>query len=262
MPRLLLAFLCLPLGFAVSAASAEPAAAEAFVDRIEAAHGVAAYRTHAAVAADFEIAYPGMFAMAGSIVFDTPVGRSRMELDDGSVWVFDGRTAWVAEGSPTTQRARFHLLTWPYFFAAATKLRDPGSQLSGPEMLAVKDPDDVRPAVKLTFDAGVGDSPEDWYHAFADEQGRLDALGYIVTYGKGRAAAEESPSICIYDAFEEIDGVTVPVAWTTWPWRPTEGIVGETHKGKTRFTNVRFVEPEPGTFTKPDGATEQAAPGG
>lgn len=264
MRRLLFASLCLPLTTAVatpSAVAGELPTADAFVAAIEAAHEVPAFKQRTAVAADFTVSYPGAFAMAGRIVFDTPVGKSRMELDDGSVWVFDGKTAWVTADSPSKQRARFHLLTWPYFFAASSKLRDPGSHLSAPEMLAVQNPQDRRPAVKLSFDAGVGDSPEDWYYAFQDDQGRLDALGYIVTYGKPQAMAEEAPSVCIYDAFEDIEGITVPVAWTTWLWQPQEGIVSEKYKGKTHFTNVRFVEPEAGTFNKPDNAIEELAPG-
>lgn len=241
--------------------AAELPTAQAFVETIEEAHGIERYREKSAVAADFTVSYPGAFKMAGTVVFDTPVGKSRMELDDGSVWVFDGKTAWVTADSPTKQRARFHLLTWPYFFATAFKLQDPGSHLSGPELLSVQNKADQRPAVKLSFDPGVGDSPEDWYYAFHDEQGRLDALGYIVTYGKPQAKAEEAPSICIYDEFEEVDGITVPVAWTTWFWQPGEGIVSEKYKGKTHFTNVRFVEPAPGTFDKPANAVEELAPG-
>ena len=245
--------LCLP------AAAAETA--DAFVASIEEAHNAAAYRQHAAVEAGFEVVYPGMLELRGTVLFDTPAGRSRMTLDDGSVWVHDGSTAWVAPGSPSSERARFHLLTWPYFFAAFSKLNDPGTHREAPVPLPVKDADDVRHGVKLTFDDGVGDSPDDWYHAFRGEGGRLDALAYIVSYGKDAAAAEASPSVCLYTDFEEVEGVTVPVAWSTYRWSPDSGIAEDGFKGETTFTDVRFVDPPADAFVAPEGATEQALPG-
>lgn len=268
--RLLLAPLFCLTVVAVPSAIAEtlpsihsaPHPADAFVDTIEAAHGSAAYRSRAAVEAEFTVLYPGRVDLQGTILFDTPVGKSRITLNDGTVWVFDGETAWVAPGSAQSQRARFHLLTWPYFFAAAHKLNDPGTNLEAPEPLPAHSLEDTRPAMKLSFDPGTGDAPNDWYHVFHDDAGRLDALAYIVTYAKDQAAAAETPSICIYDAFETQDGVTYPTAWTTWFWRPDAGIVGDTHKGKTHFMNVRFVTPSVAAFTRPDGATADALPGG
>ncbi len=245
----------------VSAAPPATPAADALVASIEAAHGSAAYRQHAGVEADFTVLYPGKVDLQGTILFDTPVGKSRITLNDGSVWVFDGEAAWVAPGSPQSARARFHLLTWPYFFAAAHKLQDPGTHLGTPAPLPARGRDDVRPAAKLSFDPGTGDAPDDWYYVFPGDRGRLDALAYIVTYAKDQATAAQKPSICIYDAFETQSGVTYPTAWTTWFWQPDAGVVGDTYKGKTHFTNVRFVTPPADAFVKPAGATEDPLPG-
>ncbi len=236
--------------------------AQAMVASIEAAHGTAAYQQHAAVEAEFSVLYPGRVDLQGTILFDTPVGKSRITLNDGTVWVFDGEQAWVAPGSTQTKRARFHLLTWPYFFAAAHKLNDPGTHRHAPELLPALSLEDTRPAVKVSFDPGTGDAPDDWYKAFQDDQGRVDALAYIVTYNnKDAAKAEKRPSICTYDAFETQGGVTYPTAWTTWFWKPDAGIVGKKHKGKTHFKNVRFVTPPADAFVKPAGATEDPLPG-
>ena len=51
----------------------------------------------------------------------------------------------------------------------------------------------MRVGTKISFDAGVGDAPDDWYIAFTDDQGRMDALGYIVTYSKSQEEAEARP---------------------------------------------------------------------
>ncbi len=255
---------CLSAVVAVpGAAQAEPASqpAQAMVASIEAAHGSAAYHAHAAVEAEFTVLYPGRVDLQGTILFDTPGGKSRITLNDGSLWVFDGEQAWVAAGSTQTKRARFHLLTWPYFFAAAHKLNDAGTHLHGPEMLPARSLDDTRPAVKVSFDPGIGDAPDDWYKAFQDDQGRVDALAYIVTYNsKDAVKAEKRPSICIYDTFETQDGVTYPTSWRTWFWKPDAGIISDTPKGRTQFKNVRFVTPAADAFVKPQGATEDTLP--
>ena len=212
--------------------------------------------------AEFSVLYPGRVDLKGTILFDTHVSKSRIELNDGSVWVFDGKHAWVAPDSKKSARARFHLLTWPYFFAAAHKLTDPGTHLAAPEPLSERTADDIRPAVKLSFEAGTGDAPDDWYYAFQDDQHRLGALAYIVTYGKGEAAVDQSPSICLYGDFETQDGVTYPISWSTWFWQPDQGVVADQPKGTTHFTDVRFVNPRADAFVKPEGATEDKLPGG
>jgi len=262
MLRLVTLLFALSLVCAAQAApDPRPASIDAFVDTIEAAHGSAAYRQHAAVEAEFTVLYPGQVDLQGTILFDTPVGKSRITLDDGSVWVFDGEAAWVAPGSQQSAMARFHLLTWPYFFAVAHKLNDPGANLGVPESLPGRSLEDTRPAMKMSFDPGTGDAPNDWYYVFHDSAGRLDALAYIVTFAKDQVAAAQKPSICIYDAFETRGGITYPTAWTTWFWQPEAGVVGDTHKGKTHFTNVRFVTPPVDAFVKPADATEDTLPG-
>jgi hypothetical protein len=98
----------------------------------------------------------------------------------------------VAPASAKLERARFHLLTWPYFAALPMKLADPGAhlQLLGERSLRGK----VYQAVRLTFDPGVGDTPEDWYVLYRDpSSGRLAAAAYIVTYGKSATAASKEP---------------------------------------------------------------------
>ena len=264
--RLLLAsIVCLSttvLPSAMAETKAAPASAEAFVAEIQDAQGTEAYWKHSAVEAGFSVVYPGRVDLQGTILFDTHVGKSRIELKDGTVWVFDGKTAWIAPDSKQSARARFHLLTWPYFFAAAHKLTDPGTHLDAPEEVAERTADAMQPAVKLSFDPGTGDAPDDWYYVFQDEQHRLGALAYVVTYGKGAAAQNQPPSICLYEDFETQDGVTYPTAWSTWLWQPDQGVVAEKPKGKTRFTDVRFVTAPDDAFVKPEGATEDKLPGG
>jgi hypothetical protein len=47
----------------------------------------------------------------GHVLFDTPVGKVRMEQKDGPLLVFDRQEAWVSPGDAKFPMARFHLLT-------------------------------------------------------------------------------------------------------------------------------------------------------
>jgi len=229
-----------------------------FAQRIETAHGLAAWQAHKAVRAHIKIEMGGQSVLQGTMLFDTPVGKSRIKLDDGTVMVFDGQDAWVSPSDSPLEGARFHLLTWSYFLAAPMKLRDPGSHLvpldpmpqAGREL----------PAAKLTFDAGVGDSPDDWYILYRDpDTQHLVAMAYIVTYGKDKEEAEKEPHAITFDDFETIDGVTFSTRWQFWHWDPQLGTHGQP-MGHAQITDIQFVEPAPQDFQKPTDAKRDAPP--
>lgn len=232
---------------------------ETFVRPIEAGQGREAWYRHEALAADFELTFGGEEVLEARMLMRPDTSGVRLELEDGGVAVWDGESAWVA---PDTEldRARFHLLTWPYFLAAPMKLRDPGTELSivGRRWMG----DQLYDAAKLTFEQGVGDSPDDWYIVYRQaETGRVEAMAYIVTYG-GKSAEEagEEPHVVTFEDFEEIDGVELPTTWRFWNWSAKDGIVGEEPIGEAKLSDVEFVEPEPGAFTRPAGATEAELP--
>lgn len=232
-----------------------------FADTVGTAHGIETYRSHQAVQADVTISYGGKTMLQGVFTFDTPVGKSRIETADGAVMVFDGKDAWVApKDAPVPPgMARFHLLTWPYFIAAPFKLADPGTHLDDAGMKPL-DAHTILPAAKLTFGENVGDSPDDWYIVYRDKDTqRLAAMAYIVTYGKSVDEAEKEPHIAIYDAFEEVNGVTLPTRMTMWNWDPELGKIGEA-LGTMQVNNYRFIEPDESTFVQPDGARIDAPP--
>ncbi len=232
-----------------------------FADSVGKAHGIETYRAHHALRADFAINYGGQTMLQGVFTFDTPVGKSRIEAADGTVMVFDGKDAWVSpKDAPVPPgMTRFHLLTWPYFIAAPFKLADPGTHLddAGNKPL---DAHRILPTGKLTFGENVGDSPDDWYIVYRDQDtSRLAAMAYIVTYGKSAHDAEKEPHLAVYEAYEQVGGVTLPTRMTMWNWDPKLGKVGEA-LGTLEVFNYRFVEPDETTFVQPDGARIDAPP--
>lgn len=250
-----------------AAASADDHAASPTdrIHAIEAAHAGSVYNAQAAIRADMVVDF-GPMHLEGTMWFTPSMGQVRMELTGGDgviTIVYDGEQAWLspADAAVPGPPARFHVLTWPYFVAVPYKLDDPGTAHADAGGHPIRSDNESLPGVKITFGNGVGDTPDDWYMAFAEpDTGRLTALSYIVTYGKDAETANEQPSIALYDDFIEVDGVPFATTWTFHYWTPGEGLVGEP-KGSAKLSNIAFVEPPAGAFDKPEGAAEAKAPG-
>lgn len=241
------------------ASSAAPDAfAERFAGPIARAHNAERWAEAQAVRTEFTVNFGGKVRLAGSLVFETRTFRARIETTEGVTAVFDGADAWVSPADAELPRARFHLLTWSYFLAAPFKLRDPGSRLDERGALLL---DGRRyPAARLTFDAGVGDTPDDWYVVYRDPAtDRLRALAYIVTYGAAVDDAEREPHCATYDGFRYVDGAWVPSRLRIYNWRESEGPVGEPI-GEVLFGDIAFVTPAPGAFDRPADARRGPLP--
>lgn len=248
----------LTLAAGASPAAGQPQAPASFAAPIEAAQGRTAWYAAKALQARLSLSFGGRPALAGRILFRTDLGASRLELDDGTVVVFDGRSAWVSPASSPFKQARFHVLTWPYFVALPMKLRDPGTHLQalGERRLRGRS----YAAARLTFDAGVGDTPEDWYVLYRDpSSGRLAAAAYVVTYGKDAAAAAQEPHAITYEDHVAVDGVQIATTWTFWHWSEARGIEGKP-LGSGKLSELSFVQPGPEAFARPLGAKEDTLP--
>lgn len=242
-----------------SATAPSTDAASAFVRRIEQAHGRDAWYRHDAVAADIVVEFGGRRAIDGVVTFTTDAGRSRIDLKDGTTLVFDGQRAWTAPASAEFPRARFHLLTWPYFAAIPFKLRDGGTRLAETASRPLNGT--PHPTARLTFAPGTGDAPDDWYVLYQDPQtGRLAAMAYIVTYGAKPGDPPPEPHAILYDRFREIGGATVATDWTFYNWSDEHGVHGEPI-GRVTLRNLRFLDPPPpDAFDKPAAAREDPLP--
>lgn len=253
---LLLAVLCL---FVAGACRTTPGDyATQFAQPIEKIHGLDQWQEQNVLQTDIVVQFGGNDVIDGTMWMATKSAQSRLELADGTVAVFDGERAWVAPPEMEFPRARFHLLTWPYFLAAPFKLRDPGTLLQPmPDMKVLGEEHEV---AQLTFDEGTGDTPDDWYLVYKDEDtDHLRALAYIVTYGTPKMEAEEEPHAVLYEDLVRQNGVTIPTEWTFYNWSPERGFHGDPI-GKVFLENLRFVTPEPGAFDRPENAREDALP--
>lgn len=241
----------------LSSVSSSAAIAESFSEKIEKAHGASGWAEKDIVKTDIKIAFGGALRLVGEMISNTEASKSRFTLEDKTQIVFDGSSAWISPSESKRERVRFDALTWPYFLAAPFKLRDPGTHLeeSGQKPLFGKMYDTAR----LTFDSGVGDSPEDWYVLYRDpDTSLLKAMSYIVTYGKSAKTAGE-PHIIVYEAFKELDGVKLATEWKFYKWTEEKGAKGKPI-GQATLKDFSFPSESNTLFVRPEDAREDPLP--
>lgn len=151
---------------------------------------------------------------------------------------------------------RFYVWTPFYFFAMPFVFADPGAKL---EALGRRTVGGVEyDAVKITYQPGTGDSPEDYYIAHVDPKSRLlKVVAYIVTYPKlrkGRPLEELEPHALVFDQWQVAGGLSVPHTARFFHLK-NDNIEGEPI-GTIRFDRIQFSaeRPEADRFKKPDDA--------
>ena len=152
---------------------------------------------------------------------------------------WDGTDAWVYPD--TTQiNPRFWATTAYYFQSIPFVLADDGIRT---EAL----PDDTldgaaHQMVQVTYDDGVGDSYGDRYTLYVHEEtGRLSAIRYSATYGRGRPAPDQMNETLMYFLdYVTVDGLTVPTRFESYAYR--DGQKGDL-RGTASASDISFSEP-------------------
>jgi len=139
---------------------------------------------------------------------DLPSRKVRITHDNYTLG-FDGSEVWVTpnkEAMGRTSPRFYHNLIF-YFYAIPYVLGDPGINY---EVLPQREINGkTLNAVKITYDDGIGDAPEDYYIAHFDaETNELYLLLYTVTYFSG--TTNEKFSALLYDEWKEVNGLKIP----------------------------------------------------
>ncbi|MGH9464535.1 MAG: hypothetical protein ACRD0X_02745, partial [Thermoanaerobaculia bacterium] len=153
-------------------------------------------------------------------------GRRRAyleRLDGGTRAAWDGERAWglAWEGAPP----RFMALLNYYFLNLPWVVHDPGVRLGEPQRGRLWDDPTEYWTVRMTFEAGVGDTPRDDYLLYLDpESHRLRAVEYVVTYRAllPEGAEATPPHVLVFEDWTMAGGLTVPAAFTIYQLDHTE----------------------------------------
>lgn len=220
-----------------------------FITSIETATGKEAYFAQDVFSARLELSFGRQERISGTMLIETKGDRSRFNLDSGETMLFDGKDAYSSsqELLARLKKIRFEVLTWPYFAELPFKLQDPGTQLE-----IVKDHKmlgNFIPTARLSFDAGIGDTPDDWYLLYKDPETRLlKAAAYIVTYHQSPEKAGQDPHAILYAKYREVESVMIATEWTFHNWTRDDGAIGPAI-GRAKLSRLKFIPFQASMFT-------------
>ena len=222
----------------------------------EAHGGLETFKSYSTVEYDQEMAIDGIVSLKDHQVIDL---LSRMTLINSDAYIlgFNGDEAWIkpnmeALGIPP----RFYSSTPFYFFGLPFLFADPGVNV---ESLGTKELDGKKyNIVKVTFDSNIGDTPDDDYVVYMDQEtNEIKIVHYIVTYPplmQGKSIDELERHAAVYEEWQEVDGLKVPKKISFYQW--TDDKLADTSAGYMLFENVSFKKEAPDStiFEKPEGA--------
>ena len=166
---------------------------------------------------------------------------------------YDGTEVWITPnkeafgGSPS-----FYNGLYFYFFSIPFVLADPGTnrEVLGRVIVDSTEYD----AVKVSFDAEIGGSPDDYYIAHFDpETHRLQFVLYTATYFSGEPS--EAYNALHYEEWQDVGGLTLPGRLQWYEWDDERKQFGDA-RGGVSFSNVTLeaASPDSTLFVRPEGA--------
>lgn len=224
--------------------------ASAFAQGIESAHNKEDWSANKAVSFDISLNFGGQERLRGKVTTLTNSAMVRIDKNDNTQLIYDGKQVYLCPATADAKGARFDMFTWQYFFSLPFKLTDPGTRWE--QMESMKMDNNTYDLGKLSFEANVGDAPDDWYVLYQErETGLLHAAGYIVTFGSGdQEKAAQDPHAIVYSNYKVVDGVPIATKWTFHKWSLKDGF-GE-KLGEATLSNIVFFNAEDKLFEKPE----------
>lgn len=154
---------------------------------------------------------------------------------------FDGQEVWVAPNKAAfgSRSARFYHNLLFYFYALPFLAADPGINYEA--LPNTKFNGKTYDAVKLTYNEGVGDAPEDEYILYFDSAShQMEWLLYTVTYFTGQKGKKYNA--LHYAEWQNVNGLLLPELLSGYTF--TNDSIG-TKRYDRRFENVRIQTATP-----------------
>ena len=164
--------------------------------------------------------------------------KNRNELIDTPTYTmgFDGTKLWVKEKGNKEYKgnAKFYKGLMMYFYAMPFIVGDRG--IIYEETKPLKFEDKSYPGILISYESGIGESPDDQYIVYYDEAtGQMEWLGYTVTFfDKGKKSTDFH--FIRYNNWQTINGLIVPksIDWYNY----------ENNQPTTKRNTVDFLDVE------------------
>ncbi|MCF7561418.1 hypothetical protein L3X39_12285 [Sabulilitoribacter multivorans] len=165
---------------------------------------------------------------------------------------FNGKDVWLQSKDTTAYKGnpRFYYNLMFYFYAMPFVLADDGIMYDEAEPLIFEGKS--YPGIKISYESGVGESPEDEYILYYDsETNKMTWLGYTVTYFSKEKSKEFH--FINYSNWHNVEGLLLP---ETLSWYNYENGLPTTKRNDLQFTDVKLSEEKPNQqmFEVPEGA--------
>ncbi len=221
-------------------------------------HNIQDFRKHDVISFDFNLTFNKKQRLNATVYSKTNSSKVKVVKADGTILLFDGVEVYITPDSAMYDGARFDALTWSYFALAPFKFTDDGTKWGQIEKLPLGKKEDSLQSIKLSFENGVGDAPDDWYQVYKNQEtGLVEAMAYIVTYGStSQEEAEKNPHAIVYTNYRPYEGVILSANWKFHNWNKETGL-GE-QIGEATLKNIQFMEETEDLFTLEEGATRLA----
>lgn len=165
--------------------------------------------------------------------------KSLIETDKFKIG-FDGEKTWIKQDSLVYKgNAKFYYNLMSYFYAMPFILGDNGIIYEDVEPLVFEGKE--YPGIKISYNAGIGESPEDEYILYYDtETNKMAWLSYTVTYFSKEKNKEFR--FIKYSNWQTVGGLLLPETLT---WYNYENNKPTTKRNDLKFLNVILSKEKP-----------------
>ncbi|SDS02179.1 hypothetical protein SAMN05216503_1719 [Polaribacter sp. KT25b] len=210
-----------------------------FTEKIEIAHKKAEFLKHEAIQFDAFIEFGGNEIFNANVTISTNSDIAKITYKNGDEIYVNKENIFVSPSLKDNKGVRFHAYTWGYFFLYPYKLSDKGTKWNYD--FKTKETTNNFDVAKLTFEANIGDAPDDWYIVYTNKNTHLlEHVAYIVTAGKTKEAAEKDPHAIKYEDYKMIEEIPFATNWGYYGWNIESGLSDKI--GNAKITNIHFVE--------------------
>jgi len=199
-----------------------------------------------------------------SLVFDiekegqnettTTALKSRKSLIDAETFTIghDGSNPWLLEKDTVTYKgnAKFYYNLMFYFYAMPFIVGDDG--INYENVAALEYDGKQYPGIKISYEAGVGESPDDEYIVYYDaDTNKMEWLAYTVTYYSKEKSSRFS--LIRYSDWLTVEGLQLPKTLQWYEYK--DGVMGNV-RSERNFVNVSLSKavPDNKLFERPDEA--------
>lgn len=165
---------------------------------------------------------------------------------------FDGEVLWMKNKDNTKYEGdpKFYYNLMFYFYAMPFVLADDGIMYAEAEPLDFEGK--TYPGIQISYESGVGESPDDEYVMYYDpETNKMAWLAYTVTFGKDEKSKDFK--FIKYNNWQEVEGLLLP---ETMVWYNVENGKPTTVKSETKFVSPMLtkVVMDSKVYGRPEGA--------